>query len=42
MWRYIFEDDNDNFGNGRPFEYSEYFLNTYLPVLKEMAHKSMI
>lgn len=38
MWRYIFEDDNDNFGNGRPFEYSEYFLNAYLPVLKDMAH----
>ena len=42
MWRYIFEEDNDNFGNGRPFEYSEYFLKVYLPVLKDMAHKYTI
>lgn len=38
-WRYIFEDGNESFGEGRPFEYSDYFLKTYLPALKEIAHK---
>ena len=36
-WRYIFEDGNDNFGSGRPIEYSDYFLKTYLPKLEEMT-----
>ena len=37
-WRYIFEDDNHNFGNDYPFEYTQYFLETYLPVLSNIAH----
>ena len=40
VWRYIYEDGNEEFGDGRPFEYSEVFLKTYLPVLKKMSIKN--
>ena len=36
-WRYIYEDGNEKFGNDRPFEFTEYFLKTYLPVIREIA-----
>lgn len=40
VWRYCFETQEENqFEKRRPFEYSEAFLQTYLPVLKEMAHQ---
>ena len=38
-WRYFFEDDND-FGNESPFYLSENFLNIYLKVFREIAHKN--
>ena len=37
MWRYIFENESNSFGSGRPFEYSQIFLNKYLHLLKQMA-----
>ena len=40
FWRYCFEDGNEDFGDGRPFEYSEYFLKNYLPILKKIAHET--
>ena len=40
VWRYIFEDGNESFGEGKPFEYSDYFLKKYLPVLKRIAHEN--
>jgi len=39
-WRYIFEDGNESFGNDYPFEYTEYFLETYLPIIKTIATKN--
>lgn len=37
MWRYIFEEQNESFGDGHPFKYSEDFLKAYLPKLKQIA-----
>ncbi len=37
VWRYCFEDEHKEFEERYPFEYSRYFLETYLPVLKDMA-----
>lgn len=42
QWRYIFEEGNENFGNNHPFQYSEYFLQTYLPVLSNLANKKYL
>ena len=36
-WRYIFEDGNEKFGDKHPFEYTEYFLKVYLPILKQLC-----
>lgn len=36
-WRYIYEDGNKKFGNDHPFEFTEYFLKNYLPVIREIA-----
>lgn len=38
-WRYLFEDGNENFGQGRPFEFTEYFLKTYLQFIEKIASK---
>lgn len=38
IWRYCFEDGNEKFGDKHPFLYTEYFINTYLPTIKEIAH----
>ena len=38
-WRYIFEDENENFGEQSPFLYTEEFLNNYLLTIKNIAHK---
>ena len=40
-WRYIFEGKKKKFGGKWPFEYTEAFLDCYLPKLKEMAHEKM-
>lgn len=37
-WRYIYEDDNGDFGNQYPFLYTEVFLNNYSPILRALAH----
>ena len=39
VWRYCFEDEHKDFEEKYPFEYTNYFLKTYLPVLKRMAQK---
>ena len=39
VWRYCFEEEHKDFEENRPFEYTDYFLKTYLPVLKRMAQK---
>lgn len=38
-WRYCFENGNEDFGEARPFEFSDYFLKTYLPILKIIANE---
>lgn len=38
-WRYIFEDDNEEFGKGMPFLYTDYFIKKYLPIFKNMVYK---
>lgn len=38
-WRYIYEKGNESFGGLHPFEYTEAFIQTYLPAIKEMAEK---
>lgn len=38
-WRYIYEDDNEDFGDKHPFEYTEVFLEYYLEELSKMAHE---
>ena len=37
FWRYIYEDENKEFEEKLPFLYSEHFLNTYLPVIYDLA-----
>ena len=37
-WRYIYEDENEKFGNGNPFKKTEEFLRIYLPVLKDITN----
>ena len=41
VWRYFYEDGNENFGDGHPFEYTEVFLSSCLPKLSEMARKKV-
>ncbi len=36
-WRYIYENGNEKFGDGYPFQYTEEFINHYAPTLKAMA-----
>jgi len=37
FWRYVFEPKNKEFEDLFPFEYSEKFLQKYLPILEKMA-----
>lgn len=37
-WRYLYEEGNEGFGQGKPFLYTEIILENYLPTLKMMAH----
>ena len=37
-WRYIYEDGNEDFGGKYPFQKTEYFLITYLNIIKQVAH----
>ena len=39
VWRYLYEDGNEDFGNKYPFLYTEVFLKNYLPTLKALAHE---
>lgn len=41
-WRYIYEDDNEDFGDKYPFEYTEVFLKHYLEELSKMAHEKQV
>ena len=38
VWRYCFEDEHKDFEEKYPFDYTDYFLKTYLPIFKNMAH----
>ena len=39
IWRYLYEDNNENFGEGYPFDYTESFLKSYLPVIKKTVDR---
>lgn len=44
FWRYVNEEKTKEFEQNYPFQYSEYFLRTYLPIFETMAkeHKTTI
>lgn len=39
VWRYFFEDGNEKFGDKYPFLYTDSFVKTYLPVIKDITHR---
>lgn len=38
VWRYLYEDGNEDFGGNFPFQITESFLKKYLPAIRELAH----
>ena len=39
IWRYCFEDDNEDFCDKYPFLITDSFLNTYLSEIQKIAHR---
>lgn len=38
FWRYIYEDENKQFEEDHPFDYSKKFLNLFLPIIEGIAN----
>lgn len=41
FWRYVYEDENKEFEEDYPFDYSEKFLNLFLPIIEGIANNSI-